>query len=67
MRRGKWKAGTVWDNFAAAADAVGFENADIAWGLSQVSWESIIERDQFLDSITAQRTRDMYGDRIFGG
>jgi hypothetical protein len=67
LKRGKWKAGTVWDNFAAAADAVGFENADIAWGLAQVPWESIIERDQFFDSLSAQRTRDLYGDRIFGG
>lgn len=62
-----WKAGTVWDNLGAAADALGFENADIAWGLAQVPWESLTDRDQFLDAMTAQRTRDAYGDRILGG
>jgi hypothetical protein len=67
VNRPKWRAGTVWDNFAAAADAIGFDQADIAWGLAQVPWESLIERDQFLDALTAQRTRDAYEDGIFGG
>lgn len=57
----------MWDNLAAAADSVGFENADIAWGLAQVPWESLTDRDEFLDALTAQRTRDAYGDRILGG
>lgn len=67
MSRPRWRAGTVWDNFAAAADAIGFDKADIAWGLAQVPWESLIERDEFLDAISAQETRDEYGDEVFGG
>jgi hypothetical protein len=58
----KWTAGSFWDNFSAAADAVGFENADIAWGLASVPWESIEDREAFFDSISATRTRDLIRD-----
>jgi hypothetical protein len=60
----KWTAGSFWDNFSAAADAVGFENADIAWGLASVPWESIEDRESFLDSITLPRTRDLARDEL---
>jgi hypothetical protein len=58
----KWIAGSFWDNFSAAADAVGFENADIAWGLARVPWESIEDREAFLDSISSPLTRDLAND-----
>jgi hypothetical protein len=54
-----WHAGGFWDNFAAAADAVGFENADIAWGLAKVQWQTLEDREAFFTSIAAPRTRDV--------
>lgn len=64
QEKSAWSAGSFWDNFAAAADAVGFENADIAWGLASVSWESIEDREAFLDSIAAPRTRDIITNEL---
>ena len=64
MKREIWRAGSFWDNFAAAADAVGFENADIAWGLASIPWESIEDREAFLDSISAPRTRDIINNEM---
>lgn len=57
-----WRAGSFWDNLAAAADAVGFENFDIAVGIAQVNWQSIGDREAFLDSLTLPRTRDVMND-----
>lgn len=54
-----WRAGSFWDNLAAAADAVGFENFDIAVGIAQINWDSIGDREEFLNSLTAERTRDI--------
>jgi hypothetical protein len=61
-----WSAGSFWDHLGAAADAVGFENADIAWGIAQVPWESIEDREAFLDSITSPRTRDIIDEEMMG-
>lgn len=59
-RQHKWREGTVWDNLAAAADIVGFENADIALGLAYVPWDSIQDRNAFLAALAAPRARDIY-------
>jgi|TARA_R110000823_G_C15503390_1_gene453436 hypothetical protein len=55
----RWHAGSFWDNLAAASDAVGFENFDVAVGIAQVKWDSIGDREDFLDSLTLPRTRDL--------
>lgn len=55
-----WQPLSVYDNFTAAADALGFDNADIAWGLSKVQWESVQDREDFLRSLTAPRSRDIF-------
>jgi hypothetical protein len=59
QRHMKWREGTVWDHLAAAADMLGFENADIALGLAYVPWESAAERDQFLEALVAPRAREL--------
>jgi hypothetical protein len=47
------------DNFAAAADALGYANADIAWGLARVQWRGVEDRERFLNMLTAIPTRDL--------
>lgn len=49
---GVWQEGSFLDNFTAAADALGHENAAAAWGLAGIPWESREDRDQFLDALT---------------
>jgi hypothetical protein len=55
-----WREGTVWDNLAAAADMLGFQNADIALGLAYVPWDSTQDRDAFLAALVAPRVSDIY-------
>lgn len=52
--------GTLWDNLTAAADLVGFQNADIALALARVPWDSIEDRDNFLYALVAPRAQDFY-------
>lgn len=47
-----WREGDFYDNLAAAADAVGFNNAGIAFGLAHVEWASVADREAFLTAIT---------------
>lgn len=63
----QWRVLSFWDNLAAAADAVGFENADIAVGIASVKWESLGDREAFLDALTAQRSRDIMKDGAIYG
>lgn len=59
-RRYQWREGTFWDHLAAAADMVGFDNADIALGIARVPWETVQDRDRFLQALVAPRASDMY-------
>ena len=54
-----WRELTVWDNLAAAADMVGYENADIALGIAYMPWESTQDRDAFLMGLVAPRAREL--------
>lgn len=62
----KWRAGSFFDNFNAAADAVGFDNVDVAWGLARVNWPSPEARDEFLAALTAKPTRDLMNEQPNG-
>lgn len=48
----QWKPLTFLDNFNAAATKMGYTNLPIAWGLANVRWNSVEERDGFIDSLT---------------
>ena len=49
---GQWIPGSFLDNFAAAADHLGYENIGAAWGLASIPWPSAAERDGFLNTLT---------------
>lgn len=43
-----WQQGTVFDNVAAVVSVIGVESPGVVWGLANVGWESVEERDRFL-------------------
>jgi hypothetical protein len=66
-RNQAWIEGTVWDNLAAAADVLGFQNADVALGLAYVPWDSVQDRDAFLSALVSPRASDFYREGAPGG
>lgn len=58
-RQIRWRPGSFLDNFTAAADAVGYQNLELAWGLARVQWPTVQDRETFLDVLTARPTRDI--------
>lgn len=46
--------GTLFDNIDKFANTLGYENAAIALTLSMVPWESVEDRDAFIEAITRQ-------------
>lgn len=49
----EWVPGGFYDRFARALDAVGFEEAGVAWGIANVEWAHPADLDRFLDLVTA--------------
>lgn len=47
-----WEPLTVWDNIDAGVRHLGLTEPGVVWGLAQVDWESVDERDTFLRYIT---------------
>ena len=48
----KWEPLTIWDNVDAAVKHIGLTKPGVVWGLAQVDWESVDERDAFLRYIS---------------
>lgn len=63
-RRAQWTELSFLDNLAAAADAVGFENADMALGLARVNWQSVQEREEFLQALTGRSSREVIQEGV---
>lgn len=66
MRRrpARWTELSFLDNLSAAADAVGFENADMALGLARVNWQSVQEREEFLQALTGRSSREVIQEGV---
>ena len=47
-----WREGTRMDLFLTAANELGYENAPLAWGLSNVGWQSKQDMESFLRALT---------------
>lgn len=56
-----WKIGGFYDNLAAAADAVGFENLGVAWGIAHIPWASVEDRERFLSAVSALPLSEVLG------
>lgn len=46
-----WEPGTVWDNVDAFAGAIGVVDVGVVWGLANVKWRSVEERDGFIQVV----------------
>lgn len=53
----QFSPGSFYDNIDAAVRALGFRQPGIIWALAQVPWESITDRNSFLDELV---TRDYF-------
>jgi len=51
-KKPQWQSLTFLDNFNAAATKMGYSNLPMAWGLANVRWNSVEDRDSFLDALT---------------
>lgn len=61
-RRATWRPLSFLDNFNAAADAVGYDNVDLAWSLGRVNWQSIDDREAFLEALTGASSRQVIAE-----
>lgn len=49
----RWRPGDFYDNLAAAADALGYENLDTAYGIAHMNFRSLEDRERVLTALTA--------------
>ena len=59
MSKTVWLPGSLFDNIDKFANSLGYENAGIAIHLAMQPWESVEDRDSFIQAIT--------GDDVQGG
>lgn len=61
--KGKFAPGSFYDNLDAAVRAIGLSQPGVVWGIASVSWDSIEDRNAFLDDLV----RRNYFDVVEGG
>lgn len=61
--QGKFFPGSFYDNIDAAVRTLGLKQPGVIWALASVPWESLEDRNKFLDEL-AQRS---YFDVVEGG
>jgi hypothetical protein len=52
MSTSEWHPGSLYDNINVFANSLGYENAGIAITLGMIPWESIEDRDAFIETVT---------------
>lgn len=55
----QFSPGSFYDNIDAAVRALGFRQPGVIWALAQVPWESITDRNTFLDSLASRSYFDV--------
>lgn len=50
----EWSPGSLYDNVDKFANSLGYENAGIALTLAMVPWDSINDRDAFIEVLTSE-------------
>lgn len=48
----EWKPGSLYDNIDKFASSLGYENVGIVITLGMIPWESVDDRDSFIETIT---------------
>jgi hypothetical protein len=49
-----WQPGTVYDNVAAAVSVLGVRAPGVIWGIANMNWETLEDRDRFLSALRAK-------------
>lgn len=49
-----WQPGGLYDNVDKFANSLGYENAGIALTLSLIPWDSVDDRDSFIEMLTGE-------------
>jgi hypothetical protein len=50
----EWSPGSLYDNVDKFANSLGYENASIALTLAMVPWDSVNDRDAFIEVLTSE-------------
>ena len=50
----EWSPGSLYDNVDKFANSLGYENAGIALTLAMVPWDSVDDRDAFIEVLTSE-------------
>lgn len=50
----EWSPGSLYDNVDKFANSLGYENASIALTLAMVPWDSVDDRDAFIEVLTSE-------------
>jgi hypothetical protein len=48
----EWQSGSLYDNIDKFASSLGYENAATVITLGMIPWESVEDRDAFIETIT---------------
>jgi hypothetical protein len=63
----KWREGSLYDHIDQFANSLGYENAAIAVSLAMIPWESIEERNSFIQAITGDSPKGNDGRNYVSG
>ena len=50
----EWSPGSLYDNVDKFANSLGYENASIALTLAMIPWDSVDDRDAFIEVLTSE-------------
>lgn len=54
--------GSFYDNIDAVVRAIGLRQPGVVWGLASVSWDSLEERNTFLNQLAQRNYFDVIGN-----
>lgn len=63
----KWRVGSLYDHIDTFANSLGYENAAIAIKLAMVPWDSVSDRDAFINAITGELPVGNEGQNFVSG
>lgn len=63
----KWREGSLYDHIDQFANSLGYENAAVALSLAMISWDSIEDRNSFIQAITGDSPKGNDGRNYISG
>lgn len=63
----KWREGTLYDHIDQFANSLGYENAAIAVTLAMIPWDSIEDRNDFIQAMTGDSPKGNDGRNYVSG